>query len=134
MADCMIFPDSVEEFMDQYKIRDTEGFYMSKDTELVPIFRMRQWFEHLSPSESSEQSESLEASEPLKIISESQQKSSTTSKGKWLIRFFGAEAKCSKCGKYMTGVYDLDNFDKFCRNCGSEMMSIEVIEDDVETN
>lgn len=47
MADLMTFPDTVEEFMEQYKIVDTDGIYMSKGAELVPIFRMRQWFEHL---------------------------------------------------------------------------------------
>ena len=47
MSDCMTFPDTVEEFMEQYKVVDTDGIYMSKGAELVPIFRMRQWFEHL---------------------------------------------------------------------------------------
>lgn len=45
MADMMIFPDTVEEFMEQYKITDTEQIY-TNGTELVPIFRMRQWFDH----------------------------------------------------------------------------------------
>ena len=50
MSDCMTFPDTVNEFMDQYKIVDTDGIYMSKGSELVPIFRMKQWFERqLSP-------------------------------------------------------------------------------------
>ena len=47
MSDCMTFPDTAEEFMEQYKVVDTDGIYMSKGAELVPIFRMRQWFEHL---------------------------------------------------------------------------------------
>ena len=47
MADKMDFPDTVEEFMEQYKVVDTDGVYMSKGSELVPIFRMRQWFEQL---------------------------------------------------------------------------------------
>ena len=47
MSDCMTFPDTVEEFMEQYKVVDTDGVYMSKGSELVPIFRMKQWFEHL---------------------------------------------------------------------------------------
>lgn len=42
----MTFPDTVEEFMEQYKIVDREGIYMSKGSELVPIYRMEQWFEH----------------------------------------------------------------------------------------
>lgn len=46
MSDQMTFPDTVEEFMEQYKIVDTEQVY-TNGTELVPIFRMKQWFEHL---------------------------------------------------------------------------------------
>ena len=54
MADMMTFPDTVEEFMESYKVVDTDGIYMSKGAEMVPIFRMRQWFEHL-PSAQPEQ-------------------------------------------------------------------------------
>ena len=50
MADMMTFPDTVEEFMESYKVVDTDGIYMSKGAELVPIFRMKQWFEHLQPA------------------------------------------------------------------------------------
>lgn len=48
MGDIMTFPDTVEEFMDDYKVVDTDGIYMSKGSEMVPIFRMKQWFEHVS--------------------------------------------------------------------------------------
>lgn len=45
MADMMQFPKTVEEFMEQYKIVDTEQVY-TNGAELVPIFRMEQWFAH----------------------------------------------------------------------------------------
>ncbi len=45
MSDCMTFPDTVEEFMEQYKITDTKHIY-TNGTELIPVFRMKQWFEH----------------------------------------------------------------------------------------
>ena len=45
MSECMTFPDTAEEFMDSYKIVDTEQVY-TNGTEMVPIYRMRQWFEH----------------------------------------------------------------------------------------
>ena len=45
MGDMMAFPASVEEFMSQYKMTDTEHVY-SNGTEYVPIYRMKQWFEH----------------------------------------------------------------------------------------
>lgn len=47
MCDCMEFPKTVDEFMENYKIIDSEQIY-TNGTELVPIFRMKQWFEHLA--------------------------------------------------------------------------------------
>ena len=46
MNDCMTFPDTVEEFMEQYKVVDSEHIY-TNGSEFVPIFRMKQWFKHL---------------------------------------------------------------------------------------
>lgn len=39
----MYLPDTLEEFMEQYKVVDTEQIY-TNGTELVPIFRIKQWF------------------------------------------------------------------------------------------
>lgn len=44
MGEIMQFPETVEEFMQQYKITDTQQVY-TNGTELVPIFRMKLWFE-----------------------------------------------------------------------------------------
>lgn len=46
MADMTMFPATVEEFMEQYKITDTDCVY-TNGMELVPIFRMKQWFDHI---------------------------------------------------------------------------------------
>ena len=45
MSNAMMFPNSVDEFMEQYKITDTEQVY-TNGVDLIPIFRMKQWFEH----------------------------------------------------------------------------------------
>ena len=45
MTDVMMFPDTVEEFMESYKMVDVEHVY-SNGVEFVPIYRMRQWFQH----------------------------------------------------------------------------------------
>jgi len=45
-GDVMQFPKTVEEFMEKYKIVDSAQVY-TNGAELVPIFRMKQWFEHL---------------------------------------------------------------------------------------
>lgn len=44
MGEIMQFPETVEGFMQQYKITDTQQVY-TNGAELVPIFRMQQWFE-----------------------------------------------------------------------------------------
>lgn len=46
MNTAMTFPDTVDEFMEQYGMTDTECVY-SNGIEYVPIYRMKQWFEHL---------------------------------------------------------------------------------------
>ncbi|MBQ1572759.1 MAG: hypothetical protein IIZ78_16635 [Clostridiales bacterium] len=50
MADVMTFPESVDEFMEQYKVVDEDHVY-SNGIAYVPIFRMKQWFEHLKAEE-----------------------------------------------------------------------------------
>lgn len=50
MSDMMTFPATVEEFMEQYKIVDDEKVY-TNGADLVPIFRMMQWFEHVSATD-----------------------------------------------------------------------------------
>ena len=50
MSDMMTFPVTVEEFMEQYKIVDDEKVY-TNGADLVPIFRMMQWFEHVSATD-----------------------------------------------------------------------------------
>ena len=47
VVDKMTFPDTLEEFVEQYKVVDTDGIYMSKGSELVPIFRIKQWCDHI---------------------------------------------------------------------------------------
>lgn len=42
MTDVMTFPETLDEFMEQYKIVDTEQVY-TNGVELVPIFRIKQW-------------------------------------------------------------------------------------------
>lgn len=41
----MDFPETVEEFMEEHKMVDTKEVY-SNGIKYVPIFRMKQWFEH----------------------------------------------------------------------------------------
>ena len=94
MGDRMTFPDTVEEYMEQYKIVDTERVY-TNGAELVPIFRMKQWFEHLP---------SVEA-EPVRH-------------GHWIANNYFS-MKCDQCG------YSISDWrwaeSKYCPNCGARM-------------
>lgn len=45
MGDCMTFPETFDEFAEQYKIVDSKEIY-TNGTALIPIFRVKQWLEH----------------------------------------------------------------------------------------
>ena len=51
-------------------------------------------------------------------------------RGKWLIRYFDGVAKCSVCGKYSLFVYDMEDSDNYCRNCGAKMDGLKIEEGD----
>ena len=93
MSEAMTFPDTVEEFMDSYKIVDTEQVY-TNGTEMVSIYRMRQWFQH----------------EPER------------KKGKWLPenRTMDAFWVCSVCG-FPSEAHAANILYNFCPHCGADM-------------
>lgn len=104
MRDLMTFPDTVEEFMEEYKIIDTEQVY-TNGAELVPIFRMRQWFEHLPTADAQE-----------------------VRPGKWIdgkrMSFDGTFhwfRQCSEC-LYEREDDDPEKDTNYCPNCGAKMM------------
>lgn len=45
MGDCVTFPKTFDEFAEEYKILDSKEVY-TNGTELIPIFRVKQWLEH----------------------------------------------------------------------------------------
>lgn len=60
MSDMMTFPATVEEFMAQYKIVDSEKVY-TNGADLIPIFRMMQWFEHVSATDTISRQAAIDA-------------------------------------------------------------------------
>ncbi|MDV3427396.1 MAG: hypothetical protein LIR50_10070 [Bacillota bacterium] len=93
MSDRMTFPDTVEEFMDTYKVVDRDGYYMSKGTELVPVFRMKQWFEHLSTAD------------VVPVVH-----------GEWISEC-EPHYECSECHHW----FHLYQYMNYCPNCGAKM-------------
>ena len=45
MGVCMMFPDTLQEFLEQYQFKDTEEIY-TNGSMLIPVFRVKQWVEH----------------------------------------------------------------------------------------
>ena len=45
MGDCMSYPETIEEFVEQYSFKDTEEIY-TNGAELIPVFRVMQAIEH----------------------------------------------------------------------------------------
>lgn len=105
MSDCMKFPDSVDEFMEEYKMIDTKHIY-SNGTEYVPIFRMKQWFERLP---------------------------STEKTGKWIRTageyigddisgFYDYHWSCSECEREaIINDWNMYELSDYCPNCGAKM-------------
>lgn len=95
-GDIMTFPKTVDEFMERYKITDTEHVY-TNGAELVPVFRMKQWFEHIE-------------AEPIRH-------------GKWEYDVETAGFKCTECGKRIWGMtLEIASGDiNYCPKCGAKM-------------
>lgn len=117
MSDIMTFPDTVEEFMEQYKLVDTYHVY-TNGTEMVPIFRMKQWFEHISAQSdvAREIATIIENEKDMRVIGERK-------RGKWKKAYADHEAfgirpfyrYCSACCSTTVFPYN------FCPECGADM-------------
>ena len=42
----MSFPNTFDEFAEEYGFYDKEEHYCSDNTMLIPVFRVKQWMEH----------------------------------------------------------------------------------------
>ena len=104
MSDMMIFPASVEEFMEQYKMTDTEHVY-SNGTEYVPIYRMKQWFEHCRDQQ-------IFTIDTVPVR-----------RGRWVSVPYKLARVCSVCNRdepYKFADIDADVYD-YCPHCGAKM-------------
>lgn len=45
-------------------------------------------------------------------------------RGKWIVLKHTKHAMCSECRRSFVDVYDLENWDHYCRHCGTVMESI----------
>lgn len=94
-GEVMKFPETVEEFMESYKIVDREQIY-TNGVELIPIFRMKQWFYHdIKPA---------------------------IHRGCWIEKQdynLDVIFECSECGEEFIPIKD--NLFNYCPNCGAKM-------------
>lgn len=143
MCDAMDFPDTVDEFMESYKIVDSEQVY-TNGAELIPIFRMKQWFEHIQPiadvvpvSDCISRQAAIDAMEESKAIYHDRKviigkmqdivnnlpSVQERKKGRWINVNEGnwntiSVFKCSACGEIDSRICQSDNY---CPNCGASM-------------
>lgn len=89
------FPETVEEFMEQYKMIDRKEVY-SNGTEYVPIFRMKQWFEHEKANRTAKVTQVERGSATLLV---------------W---------RCENCGQYMHRASWAREVN-YCSHCGARL-------------
>ena len=94
MCDCMIFPETVEEFIEQYKLKDDKEIY-TNGVDLIPVFRIKQWmYHHMTPAADVEE----------------------VRRGEWIYGEFDI-SHCSECGYEITP----NMISPYCPNCGAKM-------------
>lgn len=139
----MTFPATVEEFMEQYKIVDDEKVY-TNGSDLVPIFRMMQWFEHVSATDKNvgttiSRQQAIDVLKELTVngtnkgmISgedavhriEMLPPAQSQRTGKWISAdaiFHAVPFYCSECGEQALDTVMGKPIAKYCPNCGAKM-------------
>ena len=48
MINTLTFPETMEEFIEQYKVVKAENLYCDR-VEFIPVFRMKEWIERIQP-------------------------------------------------------------------------------------
>lgn len=48
----------------------------------------------------------------------------TVVRGKWIFHDNG-DATCDQCGRYQKAIWDYDNWQNFCGNCGADMREVQ---------
>ena len=122
----MEFPNTFDEFVKSYGFKDNEEVY-TNGSELIPVFRVKQWLDHIEPCEDAISREkaikqcgfgmtSLLVADCLRRLPLVTPKQRT---GHWIREFNDIEGEvrftCSSCGEFQ--LFGTD----FCPNCGAKM-------------
>lgn len=95
MSDCMTFPKTADDFIEQYSFKDIKQEY-TNGAELIPVFRVKQMLEHYYPAKNGKSG---------RLVHDGQR-----------IRNGVDWWRCGVCGKPVTGVEVEQNS---CSNCGA---------------
>ena len=99
MGDCMTFPKTAGEFIEQYSFKDEKQEY-TNGAELIPVFRVEQMIEHYF--------------------------STKAVRGRWVQKEYwpgGGTWRCSECGyqvMFMEATPETKRM-YYCPNCGAKM-------------
>lgn len=95
MADCMTFPKTADEFIEQYSFKDDKQEY-TNGSELIPVFRVKQMMEHYFPVE---------------VVH-----------GRWEKAEYNGFLRCDQCKDvYINEEWLEDGKWNYCPNCGAKM-------------
>ena len=126
MSDMMTFPATVEEFMEQYKIVDDEKVY-TNGADLVPIFRMMQWFEHVSATDTISRQAAIMDAESWVAVDE-YEKNLQKKVVEWLKEFPPAELGTNLTEEYARAVRNwLVNYQVKCADLAGRYTPYEVL-------
>lgn len=121
----MEFPNTFDEFVKSYGFKDNKEVY-TNGSELIPVFRVKQWLDHIEPCEDAVSREAVleVVNNPLnikldKIIEKLPSVTPKQRTGHWIREFNDIEGEvrftCSSCGEFQ--LFGTD----FCPNCGAKM-------------
>ena len=104
MCDLMTFPDTFDEFIEKYKFVDKEQIY-TNGAELIPVFRVKQWAEHIGDVKPVVRGEWVGYPECMKYPN----------------AYADHHVVCSACEECFSVLdNDTERFN-FCPHCGSDM-------------
>ena len=116
----MDFPDTFDEFAKGYGFIDKKEIY-TNGAHLIPVFRVKQWLEHINNAPTVEDSYNKGYSDAVQGITDemvrrNQHIEDNRHKGEWVKEYKGqVNSFCSKCD------YEVGKITNFCPNCGADM-------------
>lgn len=97
------------------------------DFQWIPGKNDAEYIKLLESSRDEWQKIAQKAISKLKTLSKAQQEPTSTPQAEWLLYNGRQGATCSFCKHTYNDVYDVENYDYYCRHCGARMVRIRTV-------